>query len=238
MKNNYLITKRRSLKKFKVHLDSKTHLYRENVCFLEWIESGRPLIQLSTEKHTKPNLCNCNFTPQRQYFETFVHRNPLIRDEILFIALFRDADQVYFLRNKHANSATIFLIWHAGLFTRSDLDRNSCAYNLRTFEVTHFGITWIITRLYSFNFFINYQPHWEINSQMIATCLAHTLIFKVTTIITFLVVCCRVEARAVVGCWTTCSMYASGPSIATRSNHNSLLRYRLTCIYLSAVLYP
>ena len=43
-------------------------------------------------------------------------------------------------------------------------------------------------------------------------------------------VCCRVEARAVVGCWTSCSMYASWPSIATRSNHNILPQYRLTCI--------
>ena len=111
--------------------------------FLEWIESGTPLIQLSTEKHTTPTLCNCNFTLQRQYFETFVHRNPLIRDEILFLAIFRADDQVYFLRYKHANSATIFLFWHAGLFTRSDLDRNSCDYNLRTFEFKHFGITWI-----------------------------------------------------------------------------------------------
>ena len=106
VKNKYLITKCRSLKKFKVHLDSKTHLNWENVCFFEWIESDTPLImliQLSTEKHTKPTLCNCNFTPQRQYFETFVHRNPLIRDEILFLALFRGADQVYFLRYKHTN---------------------------------------------------------------------------------------------------------------------------------------
>ena len=36
-----------------------------------------------------------------QYFETFVHRNPLMRDNILFQALFHDADQVYFLRYKH-----------------------------------------------------------------------------------------------------------------------------------------
>ena len=43
--------------------------------------------------------------------------------------------------------------------------------------------------------------------------------------------CRRVEARAI-GCWTTCSMYASGPSIATRSNHNILLQYR-TYLYLS-----
>ena len=58
-------------------------------------------------------------------------------------------------------------------------------------------------------------------------------------IITLLVVCRRVEAWAVVGCWTTCSMYAGGSSIATRSNHNILLQYRLTCtsIYLSALLY-
>ena len=94
----------------------------------------------------------------RQYFETFVRRNPLIRDEILFLALFRGANQVYLLRYKHANSATIFLLWHAGLFTRRDLDRNSCAYNLRTFEFKHFGITWIITRLYSFKFLINCSP--------------------------------------------------------------------------------
>ena len=89
-----------------------------------------------------------------QYFEAFVHRNPLIRDKILFQALFLDADQVYFLRYKHANSATVFLLWHAGLFTRSGLDRNSCAYNLRTFEFKHFGITWIMIRLYSFKFII------------------------------------------------------------------------------------
>ena len=49
----------------------------------------------------------------RQYFETFVHRNPLIRNEILFQDLFRDADQVYFLRYKYANSATVFLLWHS-----------------------------------------------------------------------------------------------------------------------------
>ena len=40
-----------------------------------------------------------------------------------FKALFRSADQVYFLRYKHANSATVILLWYAGLFTRSDLDR-------------------------------------------------------------------------------------------------------------------
>ena len=83
-----------------------------------------------------------NFTPHVTiYVENFVHRNPLNRDKILFQALFLDADQVYFLRYKHANSATIFLLWHAGLFTRSDLDKNSCAYNLRTFELKHFWIT-------------------------------------------------------------------------------------------------
>ena len=42
---------------------------------------------------------------------------------------------------KHSNSATVFLLWHAGLFTTSDLERNSCAYNLRTFEFKHFWIT-------------------------------------------------------------------------------------------------
>ena len=31
-----------------------------------------------------------------QYFEIFVHRNPLIRDKILFQALFLDANQVNF----------------------------------------------------------------------------------------------------------------------------------------------
>ena len=84
-------------------------------------------------EHAKPRLCNCNFTPHVTiYVENFVHRNPLIRDKILFQALFLDADQVYFLRYKHVNSATVFLLWHAGFFTRSDLDKNSCAYNLRT----------------------------------------------------------------------------------------------------------
>ena len=52
-----------------------------------------------------------------QYFETFVYRNPLIKGKVLFQALFLDADQVYFLRYKHANSTTVFLLWHAGLFT-------------------------------------------------------------------------------------------------------------------------
>ena len=98
---------------------------------------GTPLIQLSIEKDAKPRLCNCNFTPHVTiYVENFVHRNPLIRDKIVFQALFLDADQVYFLRY-----ATVFLLWHDGLFTRSDLDKNSCAYNLRTFEFNHFGIT-------------------------------------------------------------------------------------------------
>ena len=121
---------------------------------------GTPLIQLSIEKHAKPRLCNCNFTPHVTiYVENFVHRNPLIRDKIVFQALFLDADQVYFLRYKHVNSATVFLLWHDGLFTRSDLDKNSCAYNLRTFEFNHFGITWIMTRLYSFKFMINNKPH-------------------------------------------------------------------------------
>ena len=48
--------------------------------------------------------------------------------------------------------------------------------------------------------------------------------------------CRRVEAWAVVGCWTTCSMYASGPSIATKSNHNILLQYRLTCISVGFII--
>ena len=42
------------------------------------------------------------------YVENFVHRNPLIRDTILFQALFLDDDQVYFLRYKHVKSATVF----------------------------------------------------------------------------------------------------------------------------------
>ena len=93
-------------------------------------------------EHAKPRLCNCNFTPHVTiYVENFVHRNPLIRYKILFQALFLDADQVYILRYKHVNSATVFLLWHAGFFTRSDLDKNSCAYNQRTFEFKHFGIT-------------------------------------------------------------------------------------------------
>ena len=121
---------------------------------------GTPLIQLSIEKHAKPRLCNCNFTPHI-YVENFVHRNPLIRDKILFQAWFLDADQVYLLRYKHVNSATVFLFWHTGLFTRSDLDKNSCAYNLRTFEFKHFGITWIMTRLYSFKVMTNNKPHYE-----------------------------------------------------------------------------
>ena len=121
---------------------------------------GTPLIQLSIEKHAKPRLCNCNFTPHVTiYVENFVHRNPFIRDKIVFQALFLDADQVYFLRYKHVNSATVFLLWHDGLFTRSNLDKNSCAYNLRTFEFNHFGITCIMTRLYSFKFMINNKPH-------------------------------------------------------------------------------
>ena len=95
--------------------------------------------------------------------------------------MFRSADQVYFLRYKHGNSATVILLWHAGLFTRSDLDRNSCVYNLRTFEFKHFGITWIITSVYSLKFFDKLPAPLEINSQLTATCLAHTLFFKVTT---------------------------------------------------------
>ena len=103
---------------------------------------GTPLIQLSIEKHAKPRLCNFNFTPHVTiYVENFVHRNPLIRDKILFQALFLDADQVYFLGYKHVNSATVFLLWHAGFLTRSDLDKNSCAYNLCTFEFKHFVMT-------------------------------------------------------------------------------------------------
>ena len=31
-----------------------------------------------------------------QYFEIFVHKNPLIREKNLFQALFLDANQVYF----------------------------------------------------------------------------------------------------------------------------------------------
>ena len=46
--------------------------------------------------------------PMQQYFETLVQRNPLIRDEILFYTLFCDANQVYFLNYKHANSANVF----------------------------------------------------------------------------------------------------------------------------------
>ena len=81
---------------------------------------GTPLIQLSR------NTQNLGYViailhPMWQYFETFVHRNPLIRDKILFQALFLDDDQVYFLRYKHANSTTVFLLWYAGHFTRSDL---------------------------------------------------------------------------------------------------------------------
>ena len=53
----------------------------------------------------------------------------------------------------------LWWLWHAGLFTRSDLDRNSCTYNLGTFEFKHFGITRIMARLYSFKFLINNQPH-------------------------------------------------------------------------------
>ena len=34
--------------------------------------------------------------PVWQYFEIFVYKNPLIRDKILFQALFLDAIQVYF----------------------------------------------------------------------------------------------------------------------------------------------
>ena len=59
------------------------------------------------------------YMPMWQYFETFVRRNPLIRDKIVFHALFLDADQVYFLRYKLANSSTVFLLWHAGLFTEA-----------------------------------------------------------------------------------------------------------------------
>ena len=36
--------------------------------------------------------------------------------------LFGDVDQVYFFKWIHVNSATIFLLWYAGLFTRTDLD--------------------------------------------------------------------------------------------------------------------
>ena len=43
-------------------------------------QGGTPLIQLSTEKRAKPTLRDCNFIPH----ESFVDRNPIIRDEILF----------------------------------------------------------------------------------------------------------------------------------------------------------
>ena len=52
---------------------------------------------------------------------------------------------------------TLFLLWHAVLFTKSGLDRNSCAYI--TFKFQHFQITWIMTRLYPLKFIINDQPH-------------------------------------------------------------------------------
>ena len=38
------------------------------------------------------------YMPMWQYFETFVRRNPLVRDKILFQVLFLDADQVYFFK--------------------------------------------------------------------------------------------------------------------------------------------
>ena len=101
---------------------------------------GTPLIQLSIEKHAKPRLCNCNFTPHVTiYVENFVHRNPLIRDKIVFQALFLDADQVYFLRYKHVNSATVFLLWHDGFFTRSDLDKK-----IMRLQSTHIRIQTIL----------------------------------------------------------------------------------------------
>ena len=36
---------------------------------------------------------------------------------------------------------TLILLWHAGLFTRNDLDRNQCTYRLRTFELQVTSLT-------------------------------------------------------------------------------------------------
>ena len=58
---------------------------------------GTPLTQLSREKKTQ-NLgyAIAILHPMWQYFEIFVHRNPLIRDKMLFQAWFLDSNQVYF----------------------------------------------------------------------------------------------------------------------------------------------
>ena len=73
-----------------------------------WIRGVPPSrYHLSIEKHAnaKPTLCDYNFT---SYFESFVDRNHIIRNEILFHALSRDTDQVFFLRYKHENRTTVF----------------------------------------------------------------------------------------------------------------------------------
>ena len=136
-------------------------------CVLFWVNWKRHTTNSALhKKRTKPTLCNCNFTPQRQYFETFVLRNPLIRDEILFLALFRGADQVYFLRYKHTNH---FSALACRPLHQKRLGQEFMRYNLRTFEFKHF---WIL-----FQIFDKLPAPLEINSQMTATCLAHTLFF-------------------------------------------------------------
>ena len=75
-----------------------------------------------------------------------------------------------------------FLLWHAGLFTRSDLDRNLCAYNLRTcIRIQTFWDNLSYIQVIIFQSFDKLPAPLEINSQITATCLAHTLFFKVTT---------------------------------------------------------
>ena len=75
-----------------------------------------------------------------------------------------------------------FLLWHASLFTRSDLDRNLCAYNLRTcIRLQTFWDNSNYIQVILFQIFDKLPAPLEVNSQITATCLAHTLFFKVTT---------------------------------------------------------
>ena len=81
------MTKRWSLKKFKVHLDSKIHLNLKT--------------KQNKQKHhqfSSPCVARLQFyTPCDNILNILFTEIP-IRDEISFKALFRDVDQFYFLR--------------------------------------------------------------------------------------------------------------------------------------------
>ena len=105
-----------------------------------------------------------------QYCESCVHRNPLNRDESLFLALFYDVNQVFLRYVRHSRTAPLFFCSCMPAFSlcRSDLDQNSCTYNRCTFEFQNFWITSNRTRLYFFKFTVNIPASLEINSQRIA----------------------------------------------------------------------